>query len=87
MAKQGSTRAQAWRLRREAYLRAAGRTEDLVCEGFERGSATMKWTVAQGGRRESVREPEPGRLVLVPPRNPSAVNEKERGDEDHHSNH
>jgi hypothetical protein len=75
MAKQGSTRAHSWRLRREAYLRAAGRTEDLVCEGFERGSAAMKRTVAQGGRRGSVREPGPSRLVLVPSRNPSAVNE------------
>lgn len=75
MAKQSSTRTQAWRVRREAYLRAAGRTEDLVCEGFERDGAALKWTVAQGGRRGSVGEPEPGRLVLVPPRNPSAVNE------------
>ena len=75
MAKQGSTRAQAWRLRREAYLRAAGRNENLVCEGFEGGSAAMKWTVAQGGRRGSAREPVPGRLVLIPSGTLSEINE------------
>jgi hypothetical protein len=75
MAKQGSTRAQPWRLRREAYLRAADRREDLVREGFEDGGAPTEWAVVQGGRRSVVREPAPNRLILVSSRNPSEVNE------------
>lgn len=71
MAKQGSTCAQAWRLRREGYLRAAGRLEDLVSEGFEDGSAAMKWTVAQGGRSGPAFESEPSRLILVSSRSSS----------------
>jgi hypothetical protein len=87
MAKQGSTRAQAWRLRREAYLRAADRREDLVREGFEDGDAAMEWTVVQGGVRGSVHAPTPSRLILVWSRDPSEVNKQEQRDEDHHSNH
>jgi len=70
MAKQGSTRAHPWRLRRETYLRAAGRREDLVREGFENGGAATEWTVVQGGRRPSVQAPTPIRLILVSARKP-----------------
>jgi hypothetical protein len=74
MTKQRSTRAQAWRLRREEYLRAANRCEDLVREGFEDSNAATEWTVVQGGLRGSVHAPRPSRLILVSARNPSEVN-------------
>jgi len=47
--------AEAWRSRREEYLRASGRQSDLVKESLEREPSTASWAVIAGGR--------PSRLV------------------------
>jgi hypothetical protein len=39
-----------WRCRREAYLRASGRRDELINEGYEPAPAWAKWTVLPGGR-------------------------------------
>lgn len=55
-----------WRRRREDYLRATGRYDDLIREGYEPAIQVGKWSVIRGGRarrsRETTRGPE---LVLV----------------------
>jgi hypothetical protein len=45
-----------WRCRREEYLRASGRREDLICEGYESPSPVAKLVVIPGGRRRSLNE-------------------------------
>ena len=41
---------EAWRCRREQYLRESGRHVDLVREGYASADATTNWTVVVGGR-------------------------------------
>jgi len=39
-----------WRFRREEYLRAADRRQELINEGYEPAPVAAKWTVLPGGR-------------------------------------
>ena len=40
----------AWQRRREEYLRAAGRYDDLIKEGYVPPDAVERWSVIAGGR-------------------------------------
>jgi hypothetical protein len=40
----------AWQCRREEYLRAAGRYDDLIKEGYLRPDTVERWFVIAGGR-------------------------------------
>jgi hypothetical protein len=40
-----------WRCRREEYLRATGRRDQLIREGYEAASQSPLWTVLPGRRR------------------------------------
>jgi hypothetical protein len=42
-----------WRCRREEYLRASGRSEDLIREGYEASRPAARLVVLPGGRRRS----------------------------------
>jgi len=46
-------RSSDWRCRREEYLRASGRREDLICEGYESPGQVAKLVVIPGGGRRS----------------------------------
>jgi hypothetical protein len=39
-----------WRCRREEYLRATGRREELISEGYETAPPSPQWTVLPGRR-------------------------------------
>jgi len=49
-------RSSNWRCRREEYLRASGRREDLICEGYENPGPAAKLVVIPGGGRRSSNE-------------------------------
>ena len=49
-------RSSDWRCRREEYLRASGRREDLICEGYESPGPVAKLVVIPGGGRRSPNE-------------------------------
>jgi hypothetical protein len=51
--------AEAWRSRREEYLRASGRQSDLVKEGFERELSTASWGLIACGRASRLAKPNP----------------------------
>ena len=55
-----------WRCRREKYLRATGRHDELISEGYEAAPPSQQWTVVPGGRHGN-HEQRPGatRLCLV----------------------
>jgi hypothetical protein len=38
-----------WRCRREEYLRAAGRRDELISEGYEDAPASVQWIVLPAG--------------------------------------
>jgi len=44
-------RGSDWRCRREEYLRASGRHEDLIREGYETSEPQAKFVVIRGGRK------------------------------------
>ena len=46
-------RSSDWRCRREEYLRASGRREDLICEGYESPGPVAKLVIIPGGGRRS----------------------------------
>ena len=55
-----------WRCRREEYLRATGRREELVRAGYEIAAPSPVWTVLPGGRHGNQEQrPWPIRLCLV----------------------
>jgi hypothetical protein len=55
-----------WRCRREEYLRATGRREELISEGYEAAPRSPQWTVLAGGRHEIHKErPSAIRLCLL----------------------
>jgi hypothetical protein len=57
---------EAWRCRREQYLRESGRHVELIKEGYESADSATEWTVVVGGRGCGHLEPGPGeRLFLV----------------------
>jgi hypothetical protein len=59
MPNQKLKRSSDWRCRREEYLWASGRNEDLIREGYERPRPDAKLVVIAGGRRRSrASEPE-----------------------------
>ena len=51
MQNQKSTNA-AWQRRREKYLRAAGRYDDLIKEGYLPPDTVEHWSVIAGGRSD-----------------------------------
>ena len=59
---------EAWRCRREQYLRESGRHVDLIREGYASADDPMNWTVVVGGRGHGHLKRDPGtRLFLVKP--------------------
>jgi hypothetical protein len=59
---------EAWRCRREQYLRESGRHVDLIREGYAAGDDATNWTVVAGGRgREPLKRELGIRLFLVKP--------------------
>lgn len=58
--------SEAWRCRREQYLRESGRHADLIKEGYASPDPTTHWIVSVGGRAGASMERKPGmRLILV----------------------
>jgi hypothetical protein len=58
--------SEAWRCRRERYLRESGRHADLIKEGYASPDSTRNWIVTVGGRAGASMERNPGmRLLLV----------------------
>ncbi len=56
---------EAWRCRREQYLRESERHVELITEGYVSADSATNWTVVVGGRAGSL-ERNPGtRLFLV----------------------
>ena len=47
----------AWQRRREEYLRAAGRYDDLIKEGYVPPDAVERWSVIAGGRSGRLQRP------------------------------
>ena len=65
MRRQQAKQCEAWRCRREQYLRESGRHVQLIKEGYASPECTT-WTVVIGGRAGSPLEPSSGmRLFLV----------------------
>ncbi len=55
-----------WQYRREEYLRATGRRDELISEGYEDAPPSAQWTVLPGGRHANrERRPRPITLCLV----------------------
>ena len=66
MRRQQAKQREAWRCRREQYLRESGRHVELIKEGYASGEFTTNWTVIIGGRAGSPLERNAGmRLFLV----------------------
>jgi len=66
MRRQQAKQCEAWRCRREQYLRESGRHVQLIKEGFASAEGTTNWTVFIGGRAGSPSERNAGmRLFLV----------------------
>ena len=55
-------RSTDWRRRREEYLRASGRRDALIAEGYE-SAGLREWVVIRGGRRGRP-DPESGCIRL-----------------------
>ena len=59
---------EAWRCRREQYLRESGRHVDLIREGYAAADEATNWTVVVGGRGGGCLQRELGtRLFQVKP--------------------
>jgi len=66
MRRQQAKQREAWRCRREQYLRESGRHVELIKEGYASAEFTTNWTVVIGGRAGSTLELNAGmRLFLV----------------------
>jgi hypothetical protein len=50
-----------WRCRREEYLRATGRCDELINEGYEAPAPSTQWILLPGGRHGN-REERPGAM-------------------------
>ncbi len=59
------SRSSNWRRRREEYLRASGRREDLIIEGYESPGPTGRWLVIPGGAKRSSKGNSAIRLLIV----------------------
>lgn len=53
MRRQQAKQCEAWRCRREQYLRESGRHVELIKEGYASAECTTNWTVVIGGRAGS----------------------------------
>ena len=51
MPNQKLKRGSGWRCRREEYLRASGRHQDLIAEGYETSEPHAKFVVNPGDRK------------------------------------
>jgi hypothetical protein len=57
---------EAWRCRREQYLRESGRHLELIKEGYAFADPAIEWTLVVGGRGRGSLEPGPEtRLFMV----------------------
>lgn len=66
MRRQQGKQREAWRCRREQYLRESGRHVELIKEGYASAEFTTNWTVFIGGRAGSSSERNAGmNLFLV----------------------
>ena len=66
MPTQQTKQCEAWRCRREQYLRESGRHVELIKEGYASAVCTTNWTVVIGGGAGSPLERNAGmRLFLV----------------------
>ena len=66
MRRQQTKQCEAWRRRREQYLRESGRHADLIKEGYGAAGSTENWIVVVGGRPRGSLARNPGmRLLLV----------------------
>ena len=66
MRRQQTKQREAWRRRREQYLRESGRHADLIKEDYASADSTENWIVVVGGRPRGSLERNPGmRLLLV----------------------
>jgi hypothetical protein len=54
-----------WRCRREEYLRASGRHQDLIREGYEMSRRDAKLVVIPGGRKRPTASESEIRLFVV----------------------
>src|SRR5580765_5517851 len=68
MRKLQTKQCEAWRCRREQYLRESGRHVDLIREGYASPGNATNWTVVVGGRGRGPLQREVGtRLFQVQP--------------------
>lgn len=58
-------RGSNWRCRREEYLRASGRNEDLIREGYARSEPQATLVVIPGGRKGPAASEPKIRLCVV----------------------
>ena len=66
MRRKQAKQCEAWRCRREQYLRESGRHVELIKEGYASAERMTNWTVVIGGRAGSPLERNAGmRLFLV----------------------
>ena len=66
MPTQQTKQCEAWRCRREQYLRDSGRHAELIKEGYAPADSTTNWMVIVGGCAGGSLERNPGmRLFLV----------------------
>jgi len=65
MRRQQAKQREAWRCRREQYLRESGRHVELIKEGYASAECTTNWTVFIGGRADSPLERNAGMRLFV----------------------
>jgi hypothetical protein len=65
MRTQQSKQYEAWRCRREQYLRESGRHVELIKEGYASGDSTKEWTVVVGGSGRGPLKPGSGTRVFL----------------------
>lgn len=66
--------SEAWRCRREQYLRESGRHVDLIKEGYASPDPTTNWIVTVGGRAGASMERNPEMKLFLVKRQTSVMN-------------
>ena len=74
MRRQQTKQYEAWRCRREQYLRESGRHVDLIKEGYASPNSTTNWIVTVGGRAGTLLERNPGMRLFLVKRQPRVTN-------------
>ena len=74
MRRQQTKQYEAWRCRREQYLRESGRHADLIKEGYASPDSTTNWIVTVGGRAGASMERNPGMKLFLVKRQTSVTN-------------